>query len=348
MSSDKTVEGQIVTTNGGGDYLAELDRMNNVIERVVNAAIKATHSGQWCDMQGKPYLTGPGAEVVALRCGVSWKNVTSRKEWREDEGGRSYLYIYEADFVLGHGPFAHTLEAIVGTCSSRDQFIGTNFKDGKDQRALSEVEEGSIMKGAMTNMIVNGVTRVTGIRNMTWEQLAPMGITAGGAARVTFAEGSKGGSQNSGASAAESLEIKWGNAKGKKISEIDDKDLAFYMGRWDEEITKADPDKAKFRSTTLKMLAAGKEEQAKRANAKSGVKPKSQEATFWERLQLLATQQNIPDPKLKEVTKQVLKKTPEEKVDPSTLTEADFKAIADSLEVVAKDIAAAKSSAAGF
>jgi len=340
MTSDnKTVEGSIVHQPSGsmGDFLAELDSANNVIERVVNAAIRATHSGQWCDMQGKPYLTGPGAEVVALRCNVSWKNVTSRKEWREDEFGKSYIYIYEADFTLGHGLGAHSMEAIPGTCSSRDQFIGTNFKDGKDARPLSEVEEGSIMKAAMTNMIVNGVTRVTGIRNMTWEQLKPLGIEAGGAARVSFAEGGKGGAAGQGQSAAAGVILKFGRCVGKTLADIEDSDLAFYTSAFERDAVSTDPDKQRWKAGAIKNLAAAKEEAARRANVKAAAEKKTEttppKASLWDRLKQLANALAISEDRLKELTKKTLQK---DTVTPGELTDADFTAIGNELEAEKK------------
>lgn len=339
MTSDNTVEGQIVQQQGtGGDYLAELDKMNNVIERVVQAAIKATHSGQWCDMQGKPYLTGAGAEVVALRCGVSWKNVTKKKEWREDEGGKSYLYIYEADFTLGHGPFAHTIEAIPGTCSSRDQFIGTNFNDEEgDKRPLSEVEEGSIMKAAMTNMEVNGVTRITGIRNMTWEQLEPLGITKDGAARVGFGEGTKGGQRGQGQSSAASVVLKFGRSNGKTLADVNDEDLAWYTAAFERDAVTTEPDKQRWKPNAIKNLAAAKEEAARRANLKAAAaKPPDSapaKVSLWERLKQTANALAISEETLKTLTKKVLKK---DQVNPGEITEAEFTAIADELEAEKK------------
>lgn len=336
MTSDNVVDGQIVQQ--GNNYLAELDQMNKVIERVVNAAITATHSAQWCDMQGKPYLMGAGAEVVALRCGVSWKNTVTKKEWREDEGGKYYLYVYEADFTLGHGPFAHTLEKIPGTCSSRDQFIGTNFKDGKDARALSEIEEGSIMKGAMTNMIVNGVTRVTGIRNMTWEQLKALGIEQGGAARITYADGAKGGTAGQGqTSAAAGVVLKFGKCKDKKLSEVDDVDLAWYTQMFEKDAATTDPEKQRYKANAEKQLAAAREERARRDNAKAyealNKKTEPAKASLWARLQQMANALAISEDTLKTLTKKVLQK---DQVNPSELTEANFTAISDELEAEKK------------
>lgn len=240
------------------DLLAIIERRNQMLERILDYAIRATHAGQWVDQQGKPWPTAAAAEVMARRCAVSVRNVQSNKVPSSDDKGPFYMYVVTATASL---PGGYDAIESMGTCSSRDTFLGTQTREG---RPLSEIDEGNILKAAYSNMLVNAITRLLGVRNLTWEQLITMGISPDGAAKVTFNSGSRGG----GSSADPALEpLKFGKSKGKTFAELADADLAWYVGCFERDI--ADPEKAKFKAPTEKKLAAAKAEQAKRATNKT-------------------------------------------------------------------------------
>lgn len=340
------VTGEIVRSSNPGittaeDPLVIIEKRNKLMDRLLDAAIRATDSSQWVDMQGKPFPTAAACEIMARRCGVRIFDVDARREERNDEDGESYIYFTTGKVQLGNSEY-DIIEAI-GTCSSRDQFIGTNPKEGKDTNRLQEVDEGNIMKASYSNFIVNGVSRLLGVRNKTWVQLKAFNIEQGGAGRVDFASGSRGGGQGKPAT------FPYGDNKDLQPSDpkVADKDLTWWATRLAEDLTK--PDKAKFKAGNERLLAAVKEEMAKRANTKAGTTApaKNSEPTFWERLKQLATAQNVPEDKLKAVTRQVLKTPEKESVNPGALTEQNFKDIADAIELTAKEIAS-KSGEAGF
>src|SRR5256885_2324021 len=66
------------------------------------------------------------------------------------------------------------MENVIGTASSRDQFLGTETQKG---RALNEVMPSTILKKAESNCNQRGITMLLGLRGMTWEQLAKYGVT---------------------------------------------------------------------------------------------------------------------------------------------------------------------------
>lgn len=340
MSSEETpetpkvVEGSIVHRSGGSeDPLVIIEKRNKLMDRLLGAAISATDSSQWVDMQGKPFPTAAACEIMARRCGVRLYDIVQEKQERNDEDGESYIYVTKGKAQLGNSEY-DIIESM-GTCSSRDQFIGTNPKDGADSKRLQEIDEGNIMKASLSNFEVNAVTRLLAVRNKTWVQLASFGIKQGEAGRVDFATGSKGGGKGKAAT------FPFGDNKDLEPSDpkVADKDLTWWATRLTEDIPK--PEKSKFKIGNEKLLAAIKEEQIKRANTKSGVgtKPKDADPTFWDRLKLLATQQGVPDDKLKAITRQVLKTPEKETVDVTKFTETDFKNIADAVEVIAKEMA---------
>lgn len=213
------------------DMLALLEKRSAVLGRILNVAIAATTPEQWVDQQGKPFPTAAAAEVMARRCLVSVKAIRWEKTESHDDAGSYYLYSYTGDFSL---PGGHDTIQAVGTCSSRDQFLGTETSKG---RALSAVDEGNIKKAAYSNMMVNGVTRLLGVRNLTWERLKELGIDQGKVAKVEY----RGGAQGGNARAGEDPEIKFGSGKGKKLSQLTDDELRSQAEMAERNVQKEDP-----------------------------------------------------------------------------------------------------------
>lgn len=309
-----------VANDAGPDLLAIIDKRNKLLERILEYAIKVTHAEQWHDLGGKPWPSGAACEGMARRCGVSITNVRSEKQSLSDELGEYYNYTVWATFSLPSG-----FDSIVvpGTCSSRDQFLGT----GSDKRELYEVDEGNIMKAAYTNCTVNGITRLLGVRNLSWERLAELGLGRDKMSKVEFEKGARGGGRK--AEGAD-LVMKFGNGKDKTLAEQSDEDLAWYIGIFEKDLKSDDPKKVEFRSRTEKQLTAAKAEQARRANEKAGTaaKPTNGQPSFWERLKQLAGARGVSIERLRTLTKGHFKK---DQVDPKEITEADFTAIADAL-----------------
>lgn len=315
--------GQMVRLPTAGEQspnlLKILEERAKLIERILDYAIGATHPQQWCDFAGKPWPTGPACESMARRCGVSITNVRSTKRSSSDDKGDFYLYVCEATVQLPSG--FDSIEAF-GTCSSRDTFLGTETSAG---RKVSEIDEGNIMKAAYTNMIVNGVTRLLGVRNLSWDRLAALGLDKSKMGSVQFASGSRGGGQQASGS---DLEFKFGRCKGKKVGEVDDSDLHYYLGIFEKDL--ADPEKAKYKANTEKQIAAVKAEQAKRANAKAGTEAKTNgtQPSVWSRISQILSSLGMPTDKHGEFARGVTKKT-----QPSELDEADVAAVHDAAQL---------------
>ena len=145
-----------------------IDAMNK-IKRV---AIKLTNRHDWTDQGGKPYLQVSGAEKIARMFGISWRISEPIKE--AFDGGH-FSFTYKGYFSLAGA----TIEAI-GTRSSKDGFFKKYSGRGDDRVELppSEIDGGDVKKSAYTNCIGNGITRLLGIRNLTYEDLQEFaGIT---------------------------------------------------------------------------------------------------------------------------------------------------------------------------
>lgn len=152
------------------------------IKKIKLVALKVTNSNDWIDEGGKPYLQGSGCDKVARVFGV---NITELKIEKTNLEGGHYLYTVEADFSLGGSKIR-----AIGTRASNSPFFTakTKWEDEngnklekpiKYTRPASEVDEANIKKSAYTNCTANGITKLLGLKNLTWEELGTQGIKAG-------------------------------------------------------------------------------------------------------------------------------------------------------------------------
>jgi len=133
------------------------------VNRLIRAALAITRPGDWVNLGGQPYLCASGAEKIARLFGIGWKDIKMIEEQREDEKGMWYLFTCEGTFFMND----IAIRAI-GTSSTRAKFFG--WVKGK-LKPLDEVDIPSVKKAAYTNCIVNGITRLIGLRKMTWDDL---------------------------------------------------------------------------------------------------------------------------------------------------------------------------------
>lgn len=150
------------------DILAAANRRVAQLDKIISLSIKRTNENDWVNQDGKPYLCASGAEKIARLFGVGWDHVRCEKILSNDEKGQFYYFEYTGDFYLGNDRIS-----AVGTCSQKDQFFAMSKGHMKP---ASEIDETNIRKAAYSNMLVNGITRILGIRNLTWEELTASGI----------------------------------------------------------------------------------------------------------------------------------------------------------------------------
>lgn len=168
------------------DVIAIAEKRSALLKRFQELSLQHTNKHDWIDMQGKPYLTASGAEKIARLFGVKIHSVNYRKVHSQDDRGDFYIYEYTGVAELASK--FDSLEA-VGTCTSRDQFFA---KKGGEFKRLSEIDESNIMKAAYSNFLVNAITRLLGIRNLTWEQVEKgSGLKKSDAAKVEYQNGGK-------------------------------------------------------------------------------------------------------------------------------------------------------------
>lgn len=165
--------------------ILEAEKRVDVLKKILGVAIKRTNPHDWTCIGDKPYLGSSGVEKIAPLFGVRMENVKNERLDREDDKGKSYIYQFTAKFFWQGG----SIEAL-GACSSRDKFFGWDSSK-KIYKELHDVDETNVMKAAYSNLMVNGITRVLGIRNLEWSDLEPFGITKDKVARVDYNKGAQ-------------------------------------------------------------------------------------------------------------------------------------------------------------
>ena len=152
------------------DRLIEIaERAEQRIDAVIKIkriALKVTNPNDWIDQKGKPYLAVSGAEKVARLFGISW--MIDEPTYEEDKDGH-FRYTYTGLFS-----FENVSIQAVGTRNSKDAFFSRTH--GNDIPP-SEIDKPNVKKAAYTNLVGNGITRLLGIRNLTYEDLKTANIT---------------------------------------------------------------------------------------------------------------------------------------------------------------------------
>jgi hypothetical protein len=164
----------------------QAEKRIDAVKKIKAIVLKLTNAHDWVDQQGKPYLQASGGEKVARAFGISWR--IDEPVYDALDGGH-FSYSYKGYFTLG----GTTIEAI-GTRSSKDPFFKKYEKgktdDNGDKIPLpsSEIDKGDVKKAAYTNLIGNGITRLLGIRNLTYEELQGAGISVDKITKVEYAK----------------------------------------------------------------------------------------------------------------------------------------------------------------
>jgi hypothetical protein len=146
----------------------------NAIVKIRNTAIKLTNANDWIDQNGKPYLQASGAEKIAGAFGISWTFVNPEPFCEVEEDGH-YIYTYQGLFTMSSRKIQ-----VDGSRSSKDPFFkqyryikkAGGGHDEKVEKTIAERDNKRDVKmSAYTNMIGNGITRILGIRNLTYADL---------------------------------------------------------------------------------------------------------------------------------------------------------------------------------
>jgi hypothetical protein len=247
--------------------LARIDALVAALERLRVASIRATEPSDWLVHVGRDkdgnvirevaYLQDSGAE----RAGKIWGiEVSGPAIEREDfpDGTFSYHMIAEAySKVTGE-----RVDYTEGSRWSGDPFFVKKLIGDE------KINPVTVRKAAWANMHGRAVRALGGLNAMPVERLRQGGLDLEKIQRIDYAKGARGGESTGagvGASSGAGFgpQLNFGRSKGKRLSEVGEKDLAWYIGAVTDSV--ADPAKANYKDRNESLLAALETEKARRA-----------------------------------------------------------------------------------
>ncbi len=175
MSDDKLIvqDEQNLPVGASTDRLLQMANMAEqrigAIKKIKSVALALTNANDWVDQQGKPYLQASGSEKIAGAFDISWEFLTLEPAYEEDPDGH-YTYTYHGKFSMA-GRTIH----IDGSRSSNDGFFNQyDYPEGKPKKKKpvnERTNKRDVKMAALTNLLGNGITRLLGIRNLTYADL---------------------------------------------------------------------------------------------------------------------------------------------------------------------------------
>jgi len=167
------------------DEVALVEKNIELFNRVKIVSLKMTRPEDWVMQKDSPYLMERGAQTVGIAWGVDISDVAVKIEWMEDNNGRYYMFIAHGK---AHAKRLNRTIEDEGTCSQRDQFFG---KVGGKWKEIEDVDMPNIRKKAITNLYGRLIKRVTGLINVTLDDLKAAGIDMSTVTRIDYGKGKK-------------------------------------------------------------------------------------------------------------------------------------------------------------
>lgn len=163
--NDVNVNDETMPVVLGADNLVQMadmaEKRVQAIKRIKQAALSVTSKHDWVDQSGKPYLQVSGSEKIARLFGISW-TIDEPQLTTEEDG--HFSYTYKGAFTIGTTPPID----FIGSRGSKDGFFS---KSHETNIPPSEIDRNDVKKSAYTNLLGNGITRLLGLRNLTWEEV---------------------------------------------------------------------------------------------------------------------------------------------------------------------------------
>jgi len=148
----------------------QAERRIDAVIKIKQMALKVTNAKDWTDQGGNPYLLVSGSEKIANLFNISWRIDEPICE-TEDDG--HFTFTYTGTFTIPGRSIG-----VSGSRSSKDPFFKKytyekveGKPDKKVEKPISAIDRRDVKMAAMTNLLGNGITRLLGIRNLTYADL---------------------------------------------------------------------------------------------------------------------------------------------------------------------------------
>ena len=147
-------------------------------KQIKNVSLKMTNAKDWLNQNGKPYLGGSGAEKLKPIWGIYIKDDVKIEKIQDGEFFYCRCTGTAGSKVTGEESF------FVGGRNANDPFFS-------NQKNLDQMD---VEKAAYTNFEVNAITRLLGLRGITWDDLKQAKIEKEIVGKIEYEKGKKGGS----------------------------------------------------------------------------------------------------------------------------------------------------------
>ncbi len=145
-------------------HIAEqAEKRIDAVIKIKQVALKVTNANDWVDQEGKPYLMASGSEKIANLFNISWR---IDEPTLEQEADGAVTYNYRGEFSLA----GRTIQ-VEGSRSSRDTFFKKYIYENGQKVGEKPLDRRDLKMAALTNLLGNGITRILGIRNLTYDDL---------------------------------------------------------------------------------------------------------------------------------------------------------------------------------
>ncbi len=174
------------------EAVASIERVANAKKKMIRAALALTYTHDWIDHGGAPYLEGEGAQRL---CAVGIKLSEPVFDERR-EGDNLFVecmlqasWTFTAQTVTEIGR-ADTLDKMWDNTSERCALAQYRERAGGNEKLARLMMLGNVRKKALMNATSRVVRAVMGIKGLTWEDLAALGLTREKAgAKVDYKKG---------------------------------------------------------------------------------------------------------------------------------------------------------------
>ena len=163
------------------DFVRDFEKGVAIYKRWVSVCYRLTRETHWInhgtEVNPRYTLQGPGAEALMNPLGISFEKPNFNREEMQDGADGFYLYwcegYMESKTLNRRGYY-------LGYCDSRDPFF--NARPGWSPKT----GQGDVKKAAMTNWVVNGVTRLAGLRDPDPDLLKNAGLDPQRITRIDY------------------------------------------------------------------------------------------------------------------------------------------------------------------
>jgi hypothetical protein len=245
--------------------LEKINKMVEVLQALRKAAIRETYPSDWIihvsrNADGEiirqvGYLQDCGAERAAKPFGIQVGQPTDR---REDFSDGTLAYHLEAEAwsrVTGE-----RIQRVEGSRWSGDKFFQRQVKEAGDK-----VDPTDVSKAAYANLHGRAVRALAGLSAVPVDVLDAAGLDTKKCVFVDYEKGAKGGESTGAQVGSADVTVGFGNSKGKKVGELSDQDLSWYLKAYRENV--ADPKKERYQKQNQRVLDALTAEAERRAQA---------------------------------------------------------------------------------